>query len=80
MWRAKLYTLLLIGIYQLLHTRIASHAAINETVNVAREIKKPWATKLINGVLRECQRRQMELEEKRAKEEEERRKILVVEM
>ena len=48
--------LLLLGLYQLLHTRIPDHAAIGETVEVTRHIKKPWATKLVNGVLRNFQR------------------------
>ncbi len=48
--------LLLLGIYQLLHTRIPDHAAVGETVAVASTLKKPWATKLINGVLRNFQR------------------------
>ena len=48
--------LLLLGLYQLLHTRIPDHAAIGETVEVTRHINKPWATKLVNGVLRSFQR------------------------
>jgi len=48
--------LLLLGFYQLLHTRIPDHAAIGETVEVTRHIKKPWATNLVNGVLRSFQR------------------------
>jgi 16S rRNA (cytosine967-C5)-methyltransferase len=48
--------LLLLGLYQLLHTRIPDHAAIGETVEVTRAIKKPWATNLVNGVLRSFQR------------------------
>ncbi|PUA28158.1 MAG: 16S rRNA (cytosine(967)-C(5))-methyltransferase [Cellvibrio sp. 79] len=48
--------LLLLGLYQLLHTRIPDHAAIGETVEVTRQINKPWATKLVNGVLRNFQR------------------------
>ena len=48
--------LLLLGLYQLLHTRIPDHAAIGETVEVTRQIKKPWATNLVNGVLRSFQR------------------------
>lgn len=48
--------LLLLGLYQLLHTRIPDHAAIGETVEVTRYIKKPWATNLVNGVLRSFQR------------------------
>lgn len=45
--------LIYLGLYQLLETRIPEHAAVHETVKLARNIKKPWATKLINGVLRQ---------------------------
>ncbi len=48
--------LMLLGIYQLEYTRIPDHAAIGESVDAARALKKPWATKLINGVLRRFQR------------------------
>lgn len=51
-----IHALLLIGLYQLLHTRIPDHAAIGATVEVTKELKKPWATKLVNGVLRNFQR------------------------
>lgn len=51
-----IYALILIGLYQLMHMRTAKHAAINETVEAARELKKPWAASLINAVLREFQR------------------------
>jgi 16S rRNA (cytosine967-C5)-methyltransferase len=50
--------LLLLGIYQLKFTRVAPHAAINETVNAALFFRKQWAKKLINGVLRSFQREQ----------------------
>ena len=53
---ADVQALLLLGLYQLLHTRIPDHAAIGETVEVTRQIKKPWATNLVNGVLRNFQR------------------------
>lgn len=53
--------LLLLGLYQLLHTRIPDHAAISETVEVTRALKKIWATKLVNGVLRQFQRDQTSL-------------------
>ncbi|ACE84794.1 16S rRNA (cytosine(967)-C(5))-methyltransferase RsmB [Cellvibrio japonicus] len=58
--------LLLLGLYQLIHTRIPDHAAIGETVEVTRDIKKAWATKLVNGVLRQFQRDQQTLGEKLA--------------
>ena len=51
-----IYALILIGLYQLMYMRTAKHAAINETAEAARELKKPWAVGLINAVLREFQR------------------------
>ena len=53
-----IHLLLLLGIYQLQFTRVAAHAAINETVNSAVFFRKQWAKKLINGVLRNFQRQQ----------------------
>ncbi len=44
--------LLLIGAYQIRHTRIPRYAAVNETVNAAGQIGRPWARGLINHVLR----------------------------
>jgi 16S rRNA (cytosine967-C5)-methyltransferase len=64
--RAKdsdIQALLLLGLYQLLYTRIPDHAAIGETVEVTRTLKKPWASKLINGVLRRFQREKTLLDE-----------------
>jgi 16S rRNA (cytosine967-C5)-methyltransferase len=54
-----IYLLLLLGLYQLQFMRVASHAAINETVDAAVFFRKPWAKKLINGVLRSFQRKHM---------------------
>ncbi|MFZ5722156.1 MAG: 16S rRNA (cytosine(967)-C(5))-methyltransferase RsmB [Pseudomonadota bacterium] len=48
--------LLLVGIFQLLHTRIPDHAAIGETVAAARTLGKDWATGFLNAVLRRIQR------------------------
>ncbi|MCY1507723.1 Ribosomal RNA small subunit methyltransferase B [compost metagenome] len=48
--------LLLVGLYQLFHTRIPAHAAIGETVGCADKLKKPWAKGLLNAVLRRAQR------------------------
>lgn len=48
--------LLLVGLYQLLHSRIPEHAAIGETVGCAGALKKPWAKGLLNAVLRRAQR------------------------
>lgn len=54
--------LVCLGLYQLLFMRIPAHAAVDETVAVARHLGKPWAAGLINGVLRNFQRRREELE------------------
>ncbi|WP_407313965.1 16S rRNA (cytosine(967)-C(5))-methyltransferase RsmB [Pseudomonas sp. nanlin1] len=48
--------LLLVGLYQLLYTRIPAHAAIGETVGCVDKLKKPWAKALVNAVLRRAQR------------------------
>ncbi len=44
--------LLLLGLYQLLYTRIPDHAALSATVAAAKALKKTSFQKLINGVLR----------------------------
>lgn len=48
--------LLLLGLYQLRYLRIPSHAAVSETVAATRSLKKPWASGLVNGILRKYQR------------------------
>jgi 16S rRNA (cytosine967-C5)-methyltransferase len=58
---ADVLALLHLGIYQLLHTRVPDHAAIGATVEAAQGLKKPWAKGLVNGVLRNIQRRLPEL-------------------
>lgn len=50
------HCVMLIGAYQLLHSNIATHAAIYETVNVLDSINKSWAKGLVNAVLREIDR------------------------
>ena len=47
-----LQLLLLLGLYQLSALRIPAHAAVQQTVEICRDLRKPWATKLVNGVLR----------------------------
>ncbi|MGD9659746.1 MAG: 16S rRNA (cytosine(967)-C(5))-methyltransferase RsmB [Porticoccaceae bacterium] len=49
---ADISALLLSGLYQIREMRTPSHAAVNETVNATKNLKKPWAKGLINGVLR----------------------------
>jgi 16S rRNA (cytosine967-C5)-methyltransferase len=53
---ADLQALLLCGAYQLLEMRTPDHAAISSTVDACRQLKKNWATGLVNGVLRRCAR------------------------
>ncbi len=53
----ELRQLLLLGLYQLHHTRIPAHAAISETVSAVAALGKPWAKGLCNAILRSAQRR-----------------------
>ncbi len=57
-----IHALLLLGLYQLKYLRIPDHAAINTTVAACRPLKKPWAEKLVNGLLRRYQREREQLE------------------
>ena len=43
--------LLCVGIYQLLELNVAPHAAISESVDATRQLKKPWASGVVNAVL-----------------------------
>jgi 16S rRNA (cytosine967-C5)-methyltransferase len=56
-----LHYLIMVGLYQLISTRIPAHAALAETVEGATALKKPQLKGLINGVLRQFQRQQDEL-------------------
>jgi len=42
--------------YQLLHTNTPQYATISENVEIARSIKKPWATRIINAIGRKILR------------------------
>lgn len=53
---ADVQAALLIGLYQLIHARVPDHAAIASTVDITKRLNKPWASKLVNGVLRNFQR------------------------
>src|SRR5690606_8564024 len=59
-----IHCLLLVGLYQLLYLDTPAHAAIHETVEGARSLKKPWATGVLNGVLRNFLRQKEALLEK----------------
>jgi len=49
---ADLRVCLLLGLYQILHTRIPVHAAVSETAALPAARGKPWATGLVNATLR----------------------------
>lgn len=53
-----LHALILVGLYQLFFQHIAPHAAVDETVKVVKAIGKPWASGLVNAVLRAALRTQ----------------------
>jgi len=53
---------ILTGLYQLSETRVAAHAAVNETVKLVGIIGKPWARGLVNAVLRGYQRHRKEID------------------
>ncbi len=53
---ADVQAILLLGLYQLIFTRVPAHAAVAESVNMSREIGKAWSQGLVNAVLRRFQR------------------------
>jgi 16S rRNA (cytosine967-C5)-methyltransferase len=52
---------LLLGLYQLMYTRVPEHAAVAESVSLVRRLDKRWASGLVNAVLRNFQRRREQL-------------------
>ena len=59
---ADVLALLFIGLYQIRYLRVADHAAVSETVQAAKQLKKPWATGLLNAALRKYLATQDELD------------------
>lgn len=53
-----LHYLIMVGLYQLLYTRVPAHAALAETVAGAETLKRQSMKGLLNGVLRQFQRQQ----------------------
>lgn len=53
---ADIHALLLVGLYQLRHMRVANHAAVDATVSAADVLKKSWAKGVLNACLRACLR------------------------
>jgi 16S rRNA (cytosine967-C5)-methyltransferase len=58
---ADLKALLMVGFYQLLHMRVAPHAAVKETVEATVVLKKSWAKGMTNAVLRRLLREELEI-------------------
>lgn len=57
-----LEALILVGLYQLIATRIPPHAAVAATVAAARTLARPWAAGLVNALLRRYEREKDALE------------------
>ena len=62
-----IYAILLLGVYQLRFLSVPDHAALSESVELTRKIKKSWASGLVNGILRNYQRQLSEIEKKLSK-------------
>jgi 16S rRNA (cytosine967-C5)-methyltransferase len=58
-----IYSLMLVGLYQLIDMRVPAHAAVAETVAATQKFKKIWAKGLVNAVLRNYQRHAEEINE-----------------
>jgi len=60
------YSILVLGLYQLRYLSVPDHAALSESVELSRKIKKPWASALVNGILRNYQRQSADIDKKLA--------------
>lgn len=58
----QLLLLLRLGLYQLRFSRAPARAIIHETVEQARRLGLPWATGLVNGILRRYDREKEQIE------------------
>lgn len=58
----QLLLLLRLGLYQLRFSRAPARAVIHETVEQARRLGLPWATGLVNGILRRYDREKEQIE------------------
>ncbi len=53
-----LQLLLLLALYEVTQLHTPDYASVNEAVQLTRALGKPWASALVNGVLRQCVRDQ----------------------
>lgn len=58
-----IHYLLMVGLYQILYTRVPQHAAVGDTVNGLNVLKKPSLKGVVNGVLRAFLREQEQLKQ-----------------
>ncbi|AOU99446.1 16S rRNA (cytosine(967)-C(5))-methyltransferase [Acidihalobacter yilgarnensis] len=58
---APVARLIQLGLYELFFLRTPDYAAVNEAVRLAGLLGRPWAARLVNGALRNAQRREAEL-------------------
>jgi 16S rRNA (cytosine967-C5)-methyltransferase len=58
-----IHFLILVGIYQIKYTRIPDHAAVSETVAATKPLKHQHLKALVNGILRNFQRKETNLED-----------------
>lgn len=65
----ELEALLIIGFYQLLHMRVAAHAAVKETVAATVLLNKVWAKGMTNALLRRVLREETEIRQRIAADE-----------
>ncbi|RLP77039.1 rRNA small subunit methyltransferase B [Mycetocola tolaasinivorans] len=56
----EILDVLRLGVHQILGTRVAAHAAVNESVSLAREVGSRSSTGFVNGVLRAITRAEPE--------------------
>jgi 16S rRNA (cytosine967-C5)-methyltransferase len=59
-----IHFLILVGIYQIKYTRIPDHAAVSETVAATKPLKHQHLKALVNGILRNFQRKEPISDEK----------------
>ncbi|MCO4798317.1 MAG: 16S rRNA (cytosine(967)-C(5))-methyltransferase RsmB [Colwelliaceae bacterium] len=58
-----IHFLILVGIYQIKYTRIPDHAAVSETVSATKPLKHQHLKALVNGILRNFQRKEVSPED-----------------
>lgn len=56
-----IHALLLIGLYQIWYTNIPDYAVVSETTEAVKQLKKIWAVKITNAVLRTAYRNKIAL-------------------